>query len=86
VLLTDGRATGGTEGTSDPLEDARSAARAVADAGIEALVLDAEDGSNGLRLGLAAELADMMNAGYSPLASITATEVESAVRASLEPL
>lgn len=83
VLLTDGRATGSTTGGASPLEDARSAARSVAQDGVETLVLDAEDTGGGLLLGLAAELAEEMNARYSHLSSLTATEVEAAVRDSL---
>lgn len=79
VVLTDGRATGPPEA----LDRARAAARAVADAGVEAMILDAEDGHGSLRLGLAAELAELMNGRCLPLSSITAPEVEAAVRQSL---
>jgi magnesium chelatase subunit D len=52
VLITDGRATSGGD---DPVGAARIAATRVADAGIPALVVDAETGP--ARLGLAADLA-----------------------------
>ena len=78
VLLTDGRATG----TPDALTGARDAARAVAAAGIDAVVLDAEDDTP-TALGLAAELASLMNARHLRLADVTATTVESAVRLGL---
>lgn len=79
VVLTDGRATGDPEA----LDRARSASQAVADTGIETIVLDAEDGQHLQRLGLAAELATLMNARHLHLSSVTASEVESAVRATL---
>jgi magnesium chelatase subunit D len=74
VLLTDGRATGHT----DALDRSREAAQSVAVNGIDAVVLDAEDGPN--RLGLAAELAALMGARHVPLSELTATAVESAIR------
>jgi magnesium chelatase subunit D len=79
VLLTDGRATG----NPDALDRARQSARAVADAGIEALVLDAEDDHSGQRLGLAGELAQLMGARCIHLSLLAAAEVEAAVRVAL---
>lgn len=76
VLLTDGRANAGPSA----LDQARQAARTVADAGIEALVLDAEDGPGRQRLGLAAELAQLMAGRCLQLSTVTAPEVEGAVR------
>jgi magnesium chelatase subunit D len=80
VLLTDGRATG----NPDALDRARQSARAVADAGIEALVLDAEDGRSGQPLGLASELAHLMGARCVHLSLLAAPEVEAAVRGALD--
>ncbi len=67
VLVTDGRATA-------PLPDPGGAALAAADqvarAGVEALVVDAEDGD--IRLGLARNLADAMGASYVALPELAA--------------
>jgi magnesium chelatase subunit D len=79
VVLTDGRATG----SPGALDRAREAARAVASAGIEAVVLDAEDGDT--RLGLAAELVALMDGRYLHLSTVTAEAVETAVRVTLDP-
>jgi magnesium chelatase subunit D len=79
VVLTDGRATG----SPDALDRARDAARTVAAAAIEAVVLDAEDGDT--RLGLAAELVALMDGRYLHLSTVTADAVETAVRATLDP-
>jgi magnesium chelatase subunit D len=76
VLLTDGRATG----DADALDRARAAATKVADVGVDAVVLDAEDGEP---LGLAKELAGAMGARYLPLSKVSAPAVEIAVRNSL---
>lgn len=78
VLLTDGRATGAT----GALDRAREAARAVAAAGIDALLLDAEDDGR-TALGLAAELATLMSARCIRLSTVTAASIESAVRQGL---
>jgi magnesium chelatase subunit D len=78
VVLTDGRATG----SPGALDRARDAARAVAAAGIEAVVLDAEDDDT--RLGLAAELVALMDGRYLHLSAITAEAIETAVRSTLE--
>lgn len=79
VMLTDGRATG----ASGALDAARAAARAVADSGIQAVVLDAEDPTSPTRLGLASELAELMQAPCVRLSSISRESVESAVRNAL---
>lgn len=80
ALLTDGRPTG----SSDALEQARQAAHAVADAGIPALVLDAEDGHDTQRLGLAGDLAGRMAGRCVHLSALTGSQVEAAVRDALE--
>jgi len=62
VVLTDGRATG----APDALEDAMAVAAKVRRRGVDALVVDCEDGA--VRLGLAATLADALGAELLPLA------------------
>ena len=63
VVVTDGRATSaGPDPATDPTGVALTAAAEIAAAGIEALVVDAEDGD--LRLGLARRLAEAMGAHY----------------------
>ncbi|KAF0847785.1 VWA domain-containing protein [Nocardia caishijiensis] len=76
VLLTDGRATGGT----DPLPRARTAARLIAGEGHTAMVIDCERGM--IRLGLAAELARDLHARYLRLDELTGESVADVVRAS----
>jgi magnesium chelatase subunit D len=77
VTITDGRATG------DPgaLDRAGAVAGEIAAAGIEAVVLDAEDGPT--RLGLAQHLASAMGARYLRLDEVSAERVEAAVRDAL---
>jgi magnesium chelatase subunit D len=67
VLVTDGRATAPLP---DPAGAALAAAHQVARAGIEALVVDAEDGD--IRLGLARTLAEAMGAAYVALPELAA--------------
>jgi len=74
VLLTDGRATAGT----GALDRGLAAAAAVADAGVRAVVLDAEDGP--ARMGLAARLAAAMHAPCVPLHDVSARAVEGTIR------
>jgi len=78
VLLTDGRATG----SPDALDQARDAARAVATAGVEALVLDAEEPGR-TSLGLAPELATLMSATCLPVTTLTPETLESTLRQAL---
>jgi magnesium chelatase subunit D len=77
VLITDGRATG----NQSARERALAAARDVAAAGVQVIVVDAEDGPT--RLGLAVELADVMGARRLQLDELTPASVESAVREAL---
>ena len=78
-MVTDGRATSaGPPPATDPLGAAMAAAGEVAAAGIEALVVDAED--NDLRLGLARQLADAMGAAYTALPDLAADALTRAVR------
>ncbi len=55
VVVTDGRATGGRPGGTDPVGDARRAAGLLAADGVAAIVVDCESGP--VRLGLASVLA-----------------------------
>ncbi len=78
VVLTDARATAGP----GALDRALAAAAEIATAGIETLVLDAEDGT--ARLSLAARIADALGAVCLPLADLSAAAVEAAIRSTLE--
>lgn len=75
VLLTDGRATGGV----DPVPRARAAASLLASDAVTAMVVDCERGM--VRLGLAADLARDLRAGYVRLAELTGDSVADIVRA-----
>lgn len=75
VLLTDGRATGGT----DPVPRARTAARLLVNDGVTAMVVDCERGM--IRLGLARDLARDLRAGYLQLGELTGDSVAGVVRA-----
>ena len=72
VLVSDGRATAGPDG-QDPLVAAKEAAAEVRRREVPAVVVDAEDGP--ARLGLAAELAEVMGARYLTLAQLSAASV-----------
>ncbi|MEU1994704.1 magnesium chelatase subunit D family protein [Nocardia gamkensis] len=76
VLLTDGRATGGT----DPVPRARAAARLLARDTVTSIVVDCERGM--IRLGLALDLARDLRGGYLRLAELTGAAVADVVRAS----
>ncbi|MGW0180564.1 magnesium chelatase subunit D family protein [Nocardia sp. NPDC003345] len=75
VLLTDGRATGGT----DPVPRARVAAARVAAAAVTSVVVDCERGM--IRLGLAGELAALLRGPVVRLAELTGAAVADVVRA-----
>ncbi|HMC79922.1 MAG TPA: VWA domain-containing protein, partial [Acidimicrobiia bacterium] len=81
VVVTDGRATsaGPPSAAADPIGSARAAAAEIAAAGIEALVVDAEDGD--VRLGLARELAEAMGAHYTALPDLAPDTLARAVEA-----
>jgi len=68
VMITDGRATAGPDGT-DPLTAAREAAAALRRRKLAAAVVDAEEGPT--RLGLASELAGLMGARYLTLSDLS---------------
>ncbi|NEW39277.1 magnesium chelatase subunit D family protein [Nocardia cyriacigeorgica] len=76
VLLTDGRATGGT----DPVIRARAAARLLAMDAVTAMVVDCERGM--IRLGLAAELARELRGECVRLGELTGDAVAGVVRES----
>jgi magnesium chelatase subunit D len=81
VVITDGRATARPD-DQDPLEAARSAARAVAGHGFPSVVVDVEGLHNaGPRLGLGAELATAMGATHVPVSELTAEILQEAVAA-----
>ncbi|HET9771110.1 MAG TPA: VWA domain-containing protein, partial [Acidimicrobiia bacterium] len=84
VVVTDSRAnSAGPSADVDPVVAAMAAAGEIAAAGIEALVVDAEDGD--LRLGLARQLADAMGASYTALPGLAADALTSAVRTVVGP-
>ncbi|SBS71341.1 conserved hypothetical protein [uncultured Mycobacterium sp.] len=74
VVLTDGRATGG----SDPLGRSRSAARRLVAEGAAAVVVDCE--TSYVRLGLAADLAEHLEAPLLQLEQLRADYLAQAVR------
>jgi magnesium chelatase subunit D len=76
VLVTDGRATAAVD--VDPIAAARRAAAMVRHRGVDAVVVDAEDGTG--RLGLAAELAEEMGARCLRLSELSAGVLEHALR------
>ncbi|MFT4010578.1 MAG: VWA domain-containing protein, partial [Nocardioidaceae bacterium] len=73
VVVTDGRATGG----SDAVARSEQAAAHLADLGVSTVVIDGETGP--LRLGLAARLADRLGGRHVPVAEVTAEALTSAV-------
>ncbi|WP_327152214.1 magnesium chelatase subunit D family protein [Nocardia sp. NBC_01329] len=75
VLLTDGRATGGT----DPVPRARATAGLLARDGVTSVVVDCERGM--IRLGLAAELASALRGTVVRLTELTGASVADVVRA-----
>src|SRR5262245_43064026 len=76
VLVSDGRATVARD--DDPVAAARRAAAAVRARGVDAVVVDAENGSG--RLGLAADLAHEMGARYLRLGEVSAGALEHTLR------
>jgi magnesium chelatase subunit D len=75
VLVTDGRATFG----ADALGRSRQAAAHLAASGVASLVLDCETGR--FRMGLAARLADVLQADYAPVGEVGVQALTTAVRA-----
>lgn len=66
VVVTDGRATGGT----DPVARSQQAAEHLAGLGVTTVVIDGETGP--LRLGLAARLAELLRAEHLPVGEVSA--------------
>ncbi|MFH7324357.1 VWA domain-containing protein [Aeromicrobium sp. JJY06] len=79
VVVTDGRATSGP----DALARAHHAARHVAAAGIQSVVVDCESGR--FRLGLGVELATHLQAEHVPLGEVTADGLTCVVHAATAP-
>ncbi|MFN8197843.1 MAG: VWA domain-containing protein [Nakamurella multipartita] len=73
VVVTDGRATSGP----DAVARSRRAATALAAEGIAALVLDCETGR--FRMGLAARLAEHLQADYVPITDVAASVLTTSV-------
>ena len=74
VVVTDGRATGGTDAVARSLR----AAEYVAGLGVTTVVVDGESGP--LRLGLAIALAERLGADHLPVADLSAESLTGAVR------
>ena len=74
VLVTDGRATGG----SGALAEARRAAAFLGSTGVASIVVDCESGP--VRLGLAAELAGQLGGEHVPMGSLSADALGGTVR------
>ena len=77
VVVTDGRATSGT----NALERAHAVAGHLADTGVASLVVDCESGP--MRLGLAQQLAGILDAEHVPVAEVSAEALTSLVRTHL---
>ncbi len=73
VVVTDGRATSG----KDAMERSRQAAGHLAAQGVDALVVDCENGS--FRLGLAGALAEHLGARHVPVADVSASALTTLV-------
>jgi magnesium chelatase subunit D len=74
VIVTDGRATAGP----DAVERSRQAAAYLAHEGIGCIVVDCESGR--MRMGLAATLAQHLNADHVPLGHVNAQALADIVR------
>lgn len=79
VVVTDGRANSGSGAGGDPWRDSRLLARRIGESGLRSLVIDTERGA--VRLGLARQLADDLQAQYCRLEELEAGRIERAVRA-----
>jgi len=77
VVVTDGRATHGP----DAVRRSHLAARHLAGQGVATLVIDCETGR--FRLGLAAQLAEALNAEHVPIGEVSAAALTTAVRGTL---
>ena len=81
VLVTDGRANVSLNG-GDPVEEAKEIGRKIRAEGINTLVIDSEQ--DFITLGLAKELAEIMEAQYYKLEALQVQEIETAVRSFLQ--
>ena len=79
VVVTDGRATAG----SDPVGRMHQAAAHLANQGISSIVVDCESGR--MRMGLAANLAQHLNAEHVPLGQVNAQALADIVRGATTP-
>ncbi|WP_456697503.1 magnesium chelatase subunit D family protein [Aeromicrobium sp. P5_D10] len=75
IVVTDGRATGGT----DAVARSRQAADEIAALGVTTVVIDSERGP--MRLGLAVALAERMGAEYLPVDDVSAETLHQSVQA-----
>jgi len=85
VVVTDGRATAGPEGT-DPVAAAEAEAALVRRRGIAAVVVDVEEGDGApgrMPLGLAVRLAEAMGARHLRLPDLSAGALDATVRTAL---
>ncbi|MDR7251901.1 magnesium chelatase subunit D [Nocardioides sp. BE266] len=74
IVITDGRATHG----NDPVVRSRKAAQWIAEQGISSVVVDCENGP--IRLGLAAQLAQQLQATHLPIAEVSAQALTGVAR------
>jgi magnesium chelatase subunit D len=81
ILISDGRATAGSEG-ADPLHEAMTAAARVRSTGIPSVMIDVEDGE--VRLGLSVPLAEAMGARYLPLPELSVGALTTAIRQTVD--
>ncbi|WIM90237.1 VWA domain-containing protein [Candidatus Mycobacterium wuenschmannii] len=79
VVVTDGRATAG----ADPVGRAHQAAAHLVHEGIDSIVVDCESGR--MRMGLAANLAQHLNAEHVPLGQVNAQALADIVRGATTP-
>ena len=79
VVVTDGRATAGP----DPVGRAHQAAALLVNDGVDSIVVDCESGR--MRMGLAANLAEHLNAEHVPLAQVNAQALADIVRGATTP-
>lgn len=78
ILLTDGKANAASKPDLDPWQECLKTARYIADHGIPALVIDTEQGF--VRLGLARQVADALQARYCRLEQLESGAIAEAVR------
>ncbi|HEX4862847.1 MAG TPA: VWA domain-containing protein [Acidimicrobiales bacterium] len=79
VVITDGRATSGPDGT-DPVEAAARAADSIRRAGVDSVIVDVEGAGGAPRLGLARQLADRIGAQHVRAGNLTGETVRIVVQ------